>query len=104
MDNFFRFYFYFIFGFCVFLVHPTVALVLLPASVERFDVSCLRDFFIAQRLELIKFIDYLCVNCQKSEFLKHTNGCPCKILILERKTGKTGTFFIFLVQQVTRDM
>ena len=36
------------FGFCLFLVHSTVASVLLSvllsASVERFDVSCMRDF------------------------------------------------------------
>ena len=32
------------FCFCVFLVHPTVASVLLSASVERFDVSRMRDF------------------------------------------------------------
>ena len=37
----------FFFGFCVFLVHPTVALVLLSASrFERFDVSWKRFFFI----------------------------------------------------------
>ena len=34
-----------IFGFGVFLVHPTVVSVLLSASVERFFVSCMRDFF-----------------------------------------------------------
>ena len=33
------------FGLCVFLVHPTVASVLLFASVEKFNVSCMRDFF-----------------------------------------------------------
>ena len=32
------------FGFCVFLVHPTVVSVLVSASVEIFDVSCMRDF------------------------------------------------------------
>ena len=32
-------------GFCVFLVHPTVVSVLLSASVERFFVSRMRDFF-----------------------------------------------------------
>ena len=39
------FHFLFFFGFCVFLVHPTVALVLLSAWVERFNVSRMRDFF-----------------------------------------------------------
>ena len=37
--------FFLFFGFCVFLVHPTVASVLLSASVERFDVSRMWDFF-----------------------------------------------------------
>ena len=32
-------------GFWVFLVHPTVVLVLLSASVERCFVSRMRDFF-----------------------------------------------------------
>ena len=32
-------------GFWVFLVHPTVVSVLLSASVERFFVSRMRDFF-----------------------------------------------------------
>ena len=41
LDYLFCFYF---FVFCVFLVHPTVVLVLLSASVERFYVSCMRDF------------------------------------------------------------
>ena len=36
--------FKFFLGFCVFLVHPTVISVLLSASVERFDVSRMRDF------------------------------------------------------------
>ena len=51
--DFFKFFgfglffpFKFFFGFCVFWVHPTVALVLLSISVERFDVSRMRDFFI----------------------------------------------------------
>ena len=35
-----KFFFY-----CVFLVHPIVVLVLLSASVERFYVSRMRDFF-----------------------------------------------------------
>ena len=34
------------FGFCVFLVHPTVASLLLSASVKRFDVSRMRDFYL----------------------------------------------------------
>ena len=38
--------FLFFFGFCVFLVHPTVASVLLSASVERFDVSRMRDLLV----------------------------------------------------------
>ena len=42
MDYFFRFIF---FGFCVFLIHPTVVSVLLSASVERFNVSRMQDFF-----------------------------------------------------------
>ena len=37
--------FNFFVGFCVFLVHPTVVSVLLSASVERFDVYRMRDFF-----------------------------------------------------------
>ena len=41
LDNFF-----FKLGFWVFLVHPTVVLVLLSASVERCFVSCMRDFLI----------------------------------------------------------
>ena len=41
----FRFGLFFPFSyFCVFLVHPTVVSVLLSASVERFDVSRMRDF------------------------------------------------------------
>ena len=36
----------FFFGCCVFLVHPTVVSVLLSASVERFDVSRMQDFFL----------------------------------------------------------
>ena len=43
MDDFFRFSKKL--GFWVFLVHPTVVLVLLSASVERFFVSRMRDFF-----------------------------------------------------------
>ena len=39
------FLFLIFFGFYVFLVHPTVVSVLLSASVEKFDVSCMRDFF-----------------------------------------------------------
>ena len=46
--EFFRFGLYFpflnFFWFRVFLVHPTVASVLLSASVERFNVSRMRDF------------------------------------------------------------
>ena len=46
--EFFRFGLFFPFkkklGFWVFLVHPTVVSVLLSASVERFDVSRMRDF------------------------------------------------------------
>ena len=38
------------FGFFVFLVHPTVVLVLLSASVERFYVSLMRDFFVQRGL------------------------------------------------------
>ena len=34
-----------LFGFCVFLVHPTVVSVLLSALVKRFDVSRMRAFF-----------------------------------------------------------
>ena len=43
LDNFFRFGKKL--GFWVFLVHPTVVSVLLSASVERFDVSRMRDFY-----------------------------------------------------------
>ena len=43
MDDFFRFSKNL--GFWVFLVHPTVVSVLLSASVERFFVSRMRDFF-----------------------------------------------------------
>ena len=35
-------------GFWVFLVHPTVVSVLLSASVERFFVSRMRDFFVTK--------------------------------------------------------
>ena len=46
---FFRFGFFFLFliffGCFVVLVHPTVVLVLISASVKRFDVSRMRDFF-----------------------------------------------------------
>ena len=42
---FFPFLIFFCFFFCVFLVHPTVASVLLSALVKRFDVSRMRDFF-----------------------------------------------------------
>ena len=35
-------------GFGVFLVHPTVVLVLLSASVKRFFVSCMRDCLFKQ--------------------------------------------------------
>ena len=43
LDYFFRYNFFF--GFCLFLVHPTVASVLLSALVERFNVTHMRDFF-----------------------------------------------------------
>ena len=36
------------FGSCVFLVNPTVVSVLLSASVERFNVSRIRDFLFAE--------------------------------------------------------
>ena len=40
----FSVFFLIFFGFCLFLGHPTVVSVLLSASVERFDVSLMRDF------------------------------------------------------------
>ena len=52
---FFSFFFCFFFGFGVFLVHPTVVLVLLSALVKRFDVSRMRDFF--------KQIGFLSIPC-----------------------------------------
>ena len=42
----------FFFGFCVFLIHPTVVSVLLSASVERFNVSRMRDFLFKPSLSL----------------------------------------------------
>ena len=42
--------FKFFFGFCVFFVHPTLVSVLLSASVKRFDVSRLRDFFFSFKI------------------------------------------------------
>ena len=44
---FFLFNFFF-FGFCLFLVHPTVLSVLLSESVEKFDVSHSRDFLFSK--------------------------------------------------------
>ena len=47
--EFSRFGFFFsILNFFLVLVHPTVVLVLLSASVERFDVSRMRDIFLKQ--------------------------------------------------------
>ena len=46
--------FLFCFGFCVFLVHPTVVSVPLSALVERFDVSRMRDFYLG-----VQFINVL---------------------------------------------
>ena len=43
LDDFFRFSKKWVFGYV--LVHPTVVSVLLSASVKRYFVSCIRDFF-----------------------------------------------------------
>ena len=50
--------------FCVFLVHNTVALVLLSASVERFDVSHMWDFLFECAIVIARrLFSYIRVNC-----------------------------------------
>ena len=63
MDNFFGFNF---FCFCVFLVHSTMVSVLQSASVERFDVSRMRDF-------LPRVISLCTASQNKFWTSKHTN-------------------------------
>ena len=82
-DNFFRFFPLTFLGFCIFLVDPTMVSVLLSASVERFDVSRMRDFLgachhffvpateVPRIVELVFKMELLAISCMSEVRSEH---------------------------------